>query len=160
MKMNDKSRRILLLAGRLALAFVFLYSSYAKMKPQGGGEWSVQSVKVSLALFAFQVDTYHIFPHPAAVIFARVLPPAELVLGVWLLTGFGLRFSAACSGLLMAVFILAMLWAYLHGVRGDCGCGLNRQIGLRSFLEDGLLFAVSFAVAFAASKRSPFHDLN
>jgi len=49
--------RTLLLFGRLALAAIFLFAAYAKLKPQAATAWSGSSIKTSLSLFAMQVDS-------------------------------------------------------------------------------------------------------
>jgi hypothetical protein len=61
----NRTSRVLLIVGRLGLAAIFLVAAYAKMKPQGGMLWSFASVKVSLSMFAMQVDSYELLPQTA-----------------------------------------------------------------------------------------------
>jgi uncharacterized membrane protein YphA (DoxX/SURF4 family) len=133
--------RLLLLAGRIALAAIFLLAAYAKLKPQAGMPWSLASVNTSLSMFAMGVDSYQMLPPWAVSPFAHLLPPFELVLGLWLLSGIGLRFSSVLSTLAVCAFILAMVSAYRRGLTISCGCfGPGEQIGPKTFIRDGLLF--------------------
>jgi hypothetical protein len=43
-----------------------------------------------------------------------------------------------------------VIWAYLHGLIIPCGCGDNEVIGPRKIVEDALMLAVAFAVAWVA----------
>src|SRR5580704_4041163 len=60
--MTDTSRqttaKILLTIGRIALAAIFIVAAYAKLKPQAPVPWSMGSMRVSLSMFAMQVDSY------------------------------------------------------------------------------------------------------
>jgi uncharacterized membrane protein YphA (DoxX/SURF4 family) len=138
---HRKVGRMLLLVGRLALAAIFLYAAYAKMKPPDGMAWSMGSVKTSLAMFALGVDSYNMLPPWAVSPVAHLLPPFELVLGLWLLSGIGLRVSSLVSALLVASFIVVMVSAYQRGLTISCGCfGPGEQVGPRTLIHDGLLF--------------------
>jgi len=133
--------RILLLIGRIALAGIFLAAAYAKMKPQPGMSWSVASVNTSLSMFAMGVDSYQLLPAWAVSPFAHLLPPFELILGLWLLSGIGLRVSSVISTLAICAFIFAMYSSYRRGLTVSCGCfGPGEQIGAWTFIRDGLLF--------------------
>ena len=144
--------RYLLVAGRVALAVIFLYAAYAKLKPQVGMPWSIASVNTSLSMFAMGVDSYQMLPTWAVSPFAHLLPPVELILGLWLLSGFGLRFSSVLSTLAVCGFIIAMVSAYRRGLTISCGCfGPGEQIGPKTFIRDGLLFLpLSLAVTVGA----------
>lgn len=151
--------RFLLLAGRVALAVIFVYAAYAKMKPQTGMPWSAASVDTSLSMFAMGVDSYQMLPPWAVSPFAHLLPPFELILGIWLLSGVGLRFSSLLSTLAVCAFVIAMVSAYRRGLTISCGCfGPGEQIGPKTFIRDGLLFLpLSLAVTVGAflARRNP-----
>jgi uncharacterized membrane protein YphA (DoxX/SURF4 family) len=133
--------RALLLMGRVALAVVFLYAAYAKMKPQPGMPWTIGSAKTSLAMFAMGVDSYQMLPPWAVSPFAHMLPPVELLLGLWLLSGVALRISSLVSTLLLFAFIAAMVSAYERGLTISCGCfGPGERVGPITLVRDGLLF--------------------
>jgi putative oxidoreductase len=143
--MGDETRnrlgRILLVIGRVVLAGIFLFAAYSKMKPQPGMGWTYGSVHTSLSMFAMGVDSYQMLPPWAVSPFAHFLPPFELLLGLWLLSGYGLRFSGLVSTALICAFIVAMYSAYKRGLTISCGCfGPGAQIGAQDLIRDGLIF--------------------
>ena len=104
MTRNDSSgplARTLLILGRLVLAAIFLVAAYAKLKPQAVVPWSSASIKTSLSLFAMQVDSYQLLPPQLVSPVAHLLPPFELFLGLWLLSGVFLPYSALVTTLLI-----------------------------------------------------------
>jgi uncharacterized membrane protein YphA (DoxX/SURF4 family) len=50
------------------------------------------------------------------------LPIVELLVGALLLAGFVTRVTAVCAAALLAVFVGALLSAWLRGLSIDCGC--------------------------------------
>jgi uncharacterized membrane protein YphA (DoxX/SURF4 family) len=144
--------RILLIIGRVLLAVIFLFAAYAKMKPQGTMPWTMASVRTSLSMFAMGVDSYQMLPLWAVSPFAHFLPIFELVLGLWLLSGIGLRAGSIVSTLAVLVFIAAMWSAYLRGLTISCGCfGPGEQVGPLTLIRDGLTFLpLSLAVMIGA----------
>ena len=154
-RLSQSNKRLLLLLGRFALAAIFIFYAYAKMKPLPGLHWSIASVNSSLLMFSFNVGGYNMLPDSAVIPFAKVLPPFEMLLGLWLLSGVGLRFSSLCAAALLAVFIFAMTWVYVHGLVIPCGCGGagdSQQVGPLKIFEDVLMLALSVAVAIGAFK--------
>jgi uncharacterized membrane protein YphA (DoxX/SURF4 family) len=153
--MSDNSRatlgRILLLLGRLALAAIFLVAAYAKMKPQASMPWSLSSVRVSLSMFAMQVDSYELLQQAAVNFVAHWLPPFELFLGLWLLSGIGLRFSALGASLLIAGFFAVVVRSFMAGLEINCGCfGPGEKLGPWTLVRDGSILAVAIAVTIGA----------
>jgi uncharacterized membrane protein YphA (DoxX/SURF4 family) len=143
--MSDETRgkvgRILLLIARVVLGAIFIYAAYTKMAPMQGMPWTIRSVNSSLSWFANGVDSYQMLPPWAIGPFAHLLPPFELLLGVWLLSGYGLRLSGLVSSLLVCAFVIAMYSAYRRGLTISCGCfGPGKQIGPQDLARDGLLF--------------------
>jgi uncharacterized membrane protein YphA (DoxX/SURF4 family) len=66
---------------------------------------------------------YEINLPPALVdIMATALPVIEVGIGVWLIVGLFIRFSAVVSMVLMAIFTIAITQAWLRGLQIDCGC--------------------------------------
>jgi ribose/xylose/arabinose/galactoside ABC-type transport system permease subunit len=122
------------------------------MKPQGGLPWSLASVRTSLSMFAMGVDSYQMLPQWAVSPFAHCLPPFELVLGLWLLTGVALRVSSLVATLAVSVFFTAMASAYERGLTISCGCfGPGEQIGPKRLIEEGLiLLPLALAVTIGA----------
>jgi len=126
---------------RLALAAVFLYAAYTKLRQP----W---------LLFAMSIDAYQILPEWAALTLGRVLPWLELGLGLLLATGFGLRYAAAGASILLAVFLGVMLRAYVLGMKIDCACfGPGEEISPRTLARDGALLGLSMAVTILALRQ-------
>ena len=76
--------RVITLVLRLLLAGVFLFAAYTKLRQP----W---------LLFAMSIDSYGILPEWAVLASARILPWAELVLGLLLLSGVWLRYAAVAA---------------------------------------------------------------
>jgi uncharacterized membrane protein YphA (DoxX/SURF4 family) len=134
--------RYFLIVLRLALAAVFLYAAYTKLRQP----W---------LLFAMSIDAYQILPEWAALTLGRTLPWLELLLGLLLATGFGLRYSAGGASILLAGFLAVMVRSYAMGMKIDCACfGLGEVISIRTLLRDGVLLALSVAVTVLALRNS------
>jgi uncharacterized membrane protein YphA (DoxX/SURF4 family) len=148
---------ILLLVGRLALAGIFLFAAYAKMKPQAAMGWSGASIKTSLSMFAMQVDSYQLLPPQLVSPAAHFLPPFELFLGLWLLSAVLFRYSALMTTVLLGAFFAMMVRTYKMGLEINCGCfGPGERLGVGTLLRDGSLLALAIAVtvgAFVMSRR-------
>jgi uncharacterized membrane protein YphA (DoxX/SURF4 family) len=148
---RGKFGKFLLVVGRLALAAIFIVAAYAKLKPQAAVPWSAGSVRVSLAMFAMQVDSYQLLPPAFVSPAAHLLPPFELFVGLWLLSGIALRYSALVTSLLMALFFAVTVRSYLLGLEINCGCfGPGERLGPKTLVRDGSLFALALAVAIGA----------
>ena len=150
--------KILLLTGRIALAAIFIVAAYAKLNPQAPVPWSMGSMRVSLSMFAMQVDSYQLLPPSLVSPAAHFLPPFELFLGLWLLSGILLRYAAAIPSLLLGVFFAVMVRSYFLGLEINCGCfGPGERLGPMTLLRDGSLLALALAVtigAFMLQRRS------
>jgi uncharacterized membrane protein YphA (DoxX/SURF4 family) len=149
---DAKWGRVLLVIGRVALGVVFLVAAYMKMKPQPTMPWSLRSIDTSLSMFAMGVDSYQLLPPWAVSLVAHWLPPFELFLGLWLVTGLALRASSLIAALLIAGFFAAMISAYERGLTISCGCfGPGEQIGPKRLIEEGaLLLPLALAVCVGA----------
>lgn len=134
--------RILLVFGGIIVASIFLAAAYGKLKPLPGFPWSWRSMKISISLFAIQVESYQILSPAAANFVAHVLPFFELILGLWLVTGIGRRFSSLLATLVLCAFMIAISYAYHKGLKIDCGCGIGPPVeaGPAALLRDGLRF--------------------
>ncbi len=139
-------RRLLILL-RVLLGAVFVYAAYTKLRQP----W---------LLFAMAIDAYQILPEWASLALGRTLPWFELLLGLLLIGGFGLRWAAAGSTALLGGFFAVMVHAFLQGKEIDCGCfGLGEPISARTLLRDGVLLALSLAVTALALRRRPAPSL-
>ena len=82
----------MLIVGRVVLGVVFVYSAFAKLHFEGIchlGDYHL--------LFAMVINSYAILPLWAVQWLARVLPWFELVLGVLLVSGVGLRWIGSIT---------------------------------------------------------------
>ncbi len=93
---------------RFLLGGVFLYAGVAKARnPQD---------------FADAVASFHLLPAYWINPFALALPPYEILLGAWLLSGWRLRTAAFGASATMLVFLAALASAKMRGLAVDCGC--------------------------------------
>ena len=150
--------RIFLILGRLTLAGIFIFAAYAKMKPQAAMAWSSASVKTSLSMFAMQVDSYQLLPPQLVSPAAHFLPPFELFLGLWLLSGVLLAYSALATTLLIGIFFATQVRTYRMGLEINCGCfGPGERLGPKTLLHDGSFLVLALAVtvgAFILNRRA------
>lgn len=148
---NSNWLPILLILGRLALAGIFLFAAYAKLKPQAQMPWSGASIRTSLSMFAMQVDSYQLLPPQLVRAAAHFLPLFELFLGLWLLSGVLVRYSLLFTTLLLGGFFTLMVRTYGMGLEINCGCfGPGERLGPMSLLRDGLLLAFALAITIVA----------
>lgn len=150
--------RIVLLAARITLAIIFLAAAYGKLRPQNAVPYSLDSLKItpsslglSLTFFAMEVDSYKMLPAWAVSPFAHTLPWVELALGILLLSGLALRYVAAASTALLAVFWGVVIRSYALHLAINCGCfGPNEKLDAWTIVRDGLMFALGVALTVAA----------
>jgi uncharacterized membrane protein YphA (DoxX/SURF4 family) len=105
---SQAARRWLSTAGRLVLAGVWLAAGASKITDL---DESVRAVRA-----------YRILPELGAQLAGAGLPAVELLLGVLLLVGAGVRVCALVSAALMVVYLVAITSAWLRGLHIDCGC--------------------------------------
>ena len=144
--------RALLVLGRIALGFIFLYAAYAKL--YFAGDWHLGDYQF---FFAMAIDSYKMLPLWAVEWMAQVLPWFELALGALLIIGAGLRWIGSISSGLLLVFIGAMTRAKILGLEINCGCfGNNEKLGTATLVRDSSLLVLALAVtvgAFLIKKR-------
>lgn len=101
------------------------------------------------------VRAYRLLPEPAVQIVGAGLPAAELVLGVLLIVGLGVRAGAALSALLLAAFVVGIAAAWARGLQIDCGCfggggelgpGQEPSYGIELARDAGLLALAALLV--------------
>jgi uncharacterized membrane protein YphA (DoxX/SURF4 family) len=95
-------------AGRLLLGAVWLVAGASKITDLDA---SVRAVRA-----------YRLLPETAAQVVGAGLPVVELLLGVLLVVGAGVRAGAAVSAALMLAFVVGIASAWARGLRIDCGC--------------------------------------
>jgi uncharacterized membrane protein YphA (DoxX/SURF4 family) len=145
--------RILVVLGRVALGVIFVVAAYTKL--HFNGAWHFGDYHF---FFAMAIDSYKMLPTPLVEGMARILPWFELLLGAWLISGIGLRWSGLLSSVLLLVFIGAMTRAKILGLEINCGCfGNNEKLGTATLIRDASLLVLALAVtvgAFLAKKSS------
>jgi uncharacterized membrane protein YphA (DoxX/SURF4 family) len=130
-------RRLLLIL-RLVLGAVFLYAAWTKLRQP----W---------LLFAMSIDSYQLLPEWAVLTIARTLPWLELLLGVLLVAGIGLRYVTVATSLLLIFFFGVMLRSYGKGLGIDCGCfGVGEALSAKTLVRDGLLMSASIFLCWRA----------
>jgi uncharacterized membrane protein YphA (DoxX/SURF4 family) len=95
-------------AGRLLLGAVWLVAGASKITDLDA---SVRAVRA-----------YRLLPETAAQVLGAGLPVVELLLGVLLVVGAGVRAAAAVSAVLMLAFVVGIASVWARGLRIDCGC--------------------------------------
>ena len=111
---------------------------------------------------AMAVRAYELLPVSIANIFGFSLPWVEVGLGLALITGLAIRWSALISALLMVAFIGGVSSAWARGLTIDCGCfggggkvAANQTAYGTEILRDlGLLVLASYLIWRPRSKFS------
>jgi uncharacterized membrane protein YphA (DoxX/SURF4 family) len=130
------------LALRLLLGAVFIYAAYTKLRQP----W---------LLFALSIDSYQLLPQWAVLTIARTLPWLELLLGLLLVSGFGLRWVALLTTGQLLIFFGVMLRAYAKGLGIDCGCfGAGEALTYKTLIRDGLLTTGAIVLTVSAFRYS------
>lgn len=143
--------RIIFFVARLGLAGIFLVAAYAKLKPVLPGPWSFASIKSSLAMFALQVDSYQFLSPSRVNVVAHVLPPLELFLGLWLVSGILSWLSTAITTLLVAGFFSLTIRTYAMGLEISCGCfGPGGKLGKMTIVRDGSFLVLALVATIGA----------
>ena len=99
---------ILGLLGSMLLDGVFLTAALPKLR--------------NPRAFALIVVEYRVLPLRASLLYARLLPPLELLATLLLLAGITVRWAAALLAALLASFCVAIALNLVHGRKLDCGC--------------------------------------
>jgi len=107
--------RILHWAARLFLGGIFIYAGCIKLE--------------NPLQFAVAVEGYQLLTPSLVIWVIKILPWLEIALGIALLLGIFIRFTAAFAGGLLLFFIGIMSATYLRGIEADCGCfGVGEKI--------------------------------
>jgi len=146
--------RTLLLLGRVALGVIFIYAAYTKLYFNGG--WHFGDYQF---FFGMVINSYNILPLAAVNWAALILPWFELLLGILLIAGVGLRWTGMIASALLLMFIGAMTRAYMNGLEIMCGCfGNNEKLGPLTLLRDSSMLIPALGVtigAFLIKKPKP-----
>jgi uncharacterized membrane protein YphA (DoxX/SURF4 family) len=105
--------RIAALVARVVLGVVMLIAGAEKLG--------------ALEAFGANIYNYQILPVELVNIAALLFVWAEITVGVLLVVGAGVRGSAMLSGLMLALFIVAIGSAMARGLKIDCGCFVGKD---------------------------------
>lgn len=133
---SSKSRlwRIVALALRVALGAIFIYAAWIKLRDP----WQ---------MFALSIDSYQLLPMWAVRFVARTLPWLEMALGVLVVAGVWLRFSATAVSVLLLGFFGLLVRAWILHMEISCGCfGPGEVVSWRTLLRDGSMLAGSLVL--------------
>jgi hypothetical protein len=120
----------------LVLALVFGVSAIPKLRHPRG--------------FLLVVLIYRVLPPRPGRLYARLLPPLELLIALLLLSGTAVRLAATVAAALLLSFIVAVAVNMRRGRDLDCHCfghATGRRIGWTLLLQDGALLVACIAVA-------------
>lgn len=135
-------KRILLILGQVILAAIFIYAGYAKLREP----WPQ---------FAVAINSFQLVPLNWLEPLAKYVPWAELLLGLWVLSGFLLRWSGLVTSLVLAFFFAVLIRSYALGLNVDCGCFGSGEapLGPKRLAEEAVMLALALAVSIAAFRR-------
>ena len=130
-------KRWLLIVGRLALAAIFLYAGYEKIREP----WPQ---------FAISIEEFKMVPDTWLQPIAQILPWCEIALGVLvLIPGFFARWASLILTGMLGFFLFIGIRAYAKGLTVDCGCfgaGHSGGIDAAWFAEHVAMLALGLAV--------------
>jgi putative oxidoreductase len=131
------------MAGQMILAGIFIYAGYAKLREP----W---------LQFAISISSFKLVSDSWLEALARWLPWAELVLGLAILSGILLRWSALIASLVLAFFFAVLIRAYAMGVDVDCGCfgAGESHLGPLRLAEEAAMLALAVCISIAAFHRA------
>jgi uncharacterized membrane protein YphA (DoxX/SURF4 family) len=141
-------RRAVIWIGRIVLAGIFVYAGYSKLFYPNHNLWPwfilKFSVSANLSTFAFQVESYKMLPPAGVTLVSHTLPFAEIVLGLLLLIGWGLRIWATIVSAILVGFLCVVTRAYLLHMDINCGCFATPEpLTIVTVIRDAALVALS-----------------
>jgi uncharacterized membrane protein YphA (DoxX/SURF4 family) len=139
-------KRALLVVGQLLLAGIFAYAGYAKLREP----WPQ---------FAVAINGFKLVPLNWLEPMAKWVPWAELILGLWVLSGILLRWSALAATAVLTLFFGVLIRSYAMGLEVDCGCfGAGAEpLGPLRLAEEAAMLALALVVSVVAFRRRRRH---
>jgi uncharacterized membrane protein YphA (DoxX/SURF4 family) len=129
-------RPVIVFILRVMLGIVFVVAAYGKLLHP--------DVLVSTVI------NFNILPMGLAKIFAYTLPWIEMIAGIMLIAGFGIRGASFAIGLLLVSFIIAIGINMHRGISMECGCfdifGMNEKVGSEILFRDILFLIVAVSL--------------
>ena len=112
--------------------------------------------------FANDIRNYDLLPYYLVNLMALFLPWLELYCGLFLIVGLFVRTGSTLIGLMLVVFIIAIISAILRGLDIECGCygemATASRVGLKKVLEDVILLAMAFYLFWDQSSQWAIDD--
>jgi uncharacterized membrane protein YphA (DoxX/SURF4 family) len=136
-------KRALLIAGQILLAAIFIVAGIAKLREP----WPN---------FALSINSFKLVPDTWLEPMAKYVPWAELLLGLAVLSGVLLRWTALIASLVLALFFAVLIRAYALHMQVDCGCFGSGEapLGPLRLAEEAVMLALAVTVTIGASLRS------
>jgi uncharacterized membrane protein YphA (DoxX/SURF4 family) len=148
--MTSSPGKIFRLVLRIILGAIFVYAGWVKLF--GPHLWPLSLEPWQL--FAAAISAYGILPLKAVELIARTLPWLEVAVGIMLIAGLGLRFSATVTSLLLLVFFSLMVRAFSRGEEISCGCfGPGEIISAWTLLRDSSMLAGALLLTWMSFRR-------
>jgi len=135
---------------RLIIGGLFIYAAIGKIAdPQG---------------FANAIYRYEVLPGYFVNIPAIVIPFIEFFAGLFLLLGFYKQGSSFLISVMLSIFIILLLSAYLRGLTIDCGCFYLENTSTKgdiitSIIRDLFMLAASLII-YSSSLTTKIKNLN
>jgi uncharacterized membrane protein YphA (DoxX/SURF4 family) len=142
-------RRVLHEIVAVIVGLVFLYAAHEKIE---------RPEDFARAIYHYQlIGPNQYLPPVLPNLLAVVLPWVEVLVGVALITGFWRREAALLTGVMLAVFIVAVGSTLIRGIDiENCGCfsldAHGRAAGLKLILEDLALLLGTLLLTFLPSR--------
>ena len=128
---------------RLGLGAMFLYSAWGKIQDPG--------------MFQIMVDNYRMLPEPTTAIFSVTMSMAELLVGAMFIFTKWTREAAFATGVMIAMFIVALAQAQARGLDISCGCfgdsGENAHELVSALIRDVALLVPALWLLVKGQKR-------
>jgi uncharacterized membrane protein YphA (DoxX/SURF4 family) len=130
---------VLSLVFRFALALVFVVAGIAKLSRRDE--------------FSAAVEGYRLVPLTVSRIAARAIPPAELLIGLLLAGGLGIRAVSSLAAAVLFVFTGAVAINLARGRHISCGCAgiaAAERIGWPTVVRNAVLIGMAVTTAVVA----------
>jgi putative oxidoreductase len=141
MQFGDFTKRVLTskylaLAFRLYIGGIFIYASMNKIN--------------YTAEFSETIASYQLVPFWLVNLLAVVMPWAELICGILLITGIKSKSATAALGMMLTIFSVAIFSSLLRNIPIGCGCfsSVEETMSWTTLLRDLAWLAMSVHIYF------------
>lgn len=128
--------KYLALAFRLYIGGIFIYASMNKIN--------------YTAEFSESIASYQLVPFWSVNLLAIVMPWAELICGILLITGIRSKSATAALGIMLTIFSVAISFSLLRDIPIGCGCfsSVEETMSWTTLLRDVVWLAMSVHIYF------------